>query len=96
MPSNPMPPQWLKRATAKATVEAYDETMAQSVVLTYVLTECPKGVTLVDLSARLNGQLYHPEDGMAVERAVRELVRARLLHIDDGRIVATHAEFDFG
>ena len=67
--------------------DTYDETMSQSVVLTYVLTECPEGISVTSLAARLDGQLRQPEGGMAVEVAVRELVCCCLLQMRGGLVV---------
>lgn len=55
----------------------------ESTVLAHILCECPGGETIPVLSWLLSPS----EEGDLVERAVRELVRARLLRIEGGRVV---------
>jgi hypothetical protein len=70
---------------------APDERLIQSVLLAYVETEQPEGVTILMLSLRFNAEFEQGIGGSAVERAVRELVRDGLLRMRGGKVVPERA-----
>lgn len=61
----------------------YDDRSAQSAVLAYLVNERPGGERIPELSRRFSLS----EEGDVIERAIRELVRARLLCIEHGKVV---------
>jgi hypothetical protein len=64
-------------------------------VLAFLLDECPNQLTIAEVSWALNRGAQEFETDDAVERAVRELVSAGLLHCQDGFVVPTRAALSF-
>jgi hypothetical protein len=71
----------------------YDDLTVESLVLSYVMTERNPRLTIPRLVWELAGEL-EDEDG-AIERAVRELVRARLLRCEGGFLRPDLADLRF-
>jgi hypothetical protein len=67
-----------------------EDTKAERVVLAFLLKEHPSQLTIPELSLALNADPGFDSDD-AVERAVRELVGAGLLHCEGAFIVPTRA-----
>lgn len=63
----------------------------ESIVLAYVKTERPEGVYLAALALHFNAEFGQGSTGLAVERAVRELVRDGRLRMRGGKVVPAHA-----
>jgi hypothetical protein len=61
--------------------------VVESVVLAYLVTERPQGMTILMLSLHLNAEFDQGVEGSAVERAVRELVRDGQLRMQGGKVV---------
>jgi hypothetical protein len=77
---------WQNR-TGKATTDSlYDELRVESIVFAYVTTERPSGIRIAALAEHFNEELGQGVEGDAVERAVVELVRNRLLMMEDGLV----------
>jgi len=70
---------------------SYDALLVESVVLSYVLTECPEGISVWALAAHFNVEFDQGEGSMDVEVAARELVRSRLLQMRRGMLVPDQA-----
>jgi len=66
---------------------SYDDLLVESAVLAFVIGERPGGVTIPELSRLLNAERGEDGEDDAVERAVRELVRARLLRCAGGLLL---------
>lgn len=71
-----------------------DDAKAERVVLAFLLEEHPSLLTIPELSRALNADPGFDTDD-AVERAVRELVGAGLLHCEGAFIVPTRAALYF-
>lgn len=71
-----------------------EDAKAERVVLAFLLEEHPSLPTIPELSRALNADLGFDTDD-AVERAVRELVGAGLLHCEGAFIVPTRAALYF-
>lgn len=82
-----MPVWWRKRIPAEPERRASEDILVESAVLTYLLTEQPKGVTIPMLALRFNAEFGQGASGWAVERAVRELVRDGRLQMRGGKVV---------
>jgi hypothetical protein len=67
----------------------------ERVVLAFLLDEHPNQLTVAEVSWALNASSAEFERGDAVERAVRELVGAGLLHCRDGYVLPTKAALYF-
>lgn len=67
----------------------YDDAVMETVVLISVIAQRPRGVTIMDLARRLSPP--DPQVIDIVERAVLELVRARLLRMDGPFVVPDRA-----
>jgi hypothetical protein len=61
--------------------------VVESVVLAYLITERPQGMTILMLSLYFNAEFDQGVEGSAVERAVRELVRDGQLRMQGGKVV---------
>lgn len=61
--------------------------LVESIVLTFLIGECPEGEPVFALALRFNEEFEQGSEGDAVERAIVELVRNRLLRIEGGRVV---------
>lgn len=85
--SQRMPHWWRRRARAGAGVSISEDMLVESVVLTYIITECPEGVTIPALALRFNAKFEQGVAGSAVERAVRELVCDGRLQIRGGHVI---------
>jgi hypothetical protein len=83
-----MPGWWRRRERSKSGRYAATDTLVESVVLAYVLTERPEGVMIPTLALHFNAEFDQGVDGSAVERAVRELVCAGLLRMEGARVMA--------
>jgi hypothetical protein len=68
-------------------VSESSDMLVQSVLLAYVVFERPDGVTIVELALRFSAEFGQGHTGDAVERAVRELVRMRLLQMNGSRVI---------
>ena len=82
-----MPGRWRRRIQAEPEKSISEDVLVESVVLAYIVTECPDGVTIPALALRFNAEFDQGASGSAVERAVRELVRDGRLQIQAGRVV---------
>jgi hypothetical protein len=71
-----------------------EDAKAERVVLAFLLEEHPSQLTIPELSGALNADPGFDTDD-AVERAVRELVGAGLLHCEGALIVPTRAALYF-
>jgi hypothetical protein len=71
-----------------------DDAKAERVVLAFLLEEHPSLLTIPELSRALNADRGFDTDD-AVERAVRELVGAGLLHCEGAFIAPTRAALYF-
>jgi hypothetical protein len=67
------------------------DTQAEHVVLTFILAEHPAQLTIPEVSRALNAVPNSFSSFDAVERAIRELVGAGLLHCQDGFVLPTRA-----
>jgi hypothetical protein len=74
-------------AVAASTAE--EDAKTESAVLAFVLAELPAELTIPELSLALNAGSNSLDD--AVERAVRELVSAGLLHCRGAFVLPTRA-----
>lgn len=74
---------------------ATQDTKAERTVLAFVLNEHPNQLTVAEVSWALNQDSAEFERVDAVERAVRELVGAGLLHCSDGFVMPTRAALYF-
>lgn len=70
---------------------AAQDMKAERAVLTFLISEHPNQLTVAEVSWALNTGPVEFEAGDAVERAVRELVGAGLLHCSDGFVLPTRA-----
>ncbi|MET0305265.1 MAG: hypothetical protein ABW196_03435 [Solirubrobacterales bacterium] len=73
---------------------AGEDAKAERVVLAFLLEEHPTPLTIPELSRALNADPGFDTDD-AVERAVRELVGAGLLHCEGAFVVPTRAALYF-
>ncbi len=70
---------------------ACEDTKVERVVLSFLLDKHPSQLTIPELSSALNADPNRFEANDAVERAVRELVGAGLLHCRGGFVLPTRA-----
>jgi hypothetical protein len=61
--------------------------MVESVVLAYLVTERPEGMTIPALALHFNAEFDQGVNGSAVERAVRELVCDGRLRMDGAKVI---------
>ncbi len=66
---------------------ASEDIRVESAVLAYVVTERLQGVIIAMLALRFAAEFDQGSSGMAVERAVRELVRDGRMRMRGGRVV---------
>ncbi len=74
---------------------AAEDRRTESAVLAFLLTEYPSKLTVPELSLALNTDPGAFSSADAVERAVRELVGAGLLHCQGGFVLPTRAALYF-
>jgi hypothetical protein len=74
---------------------AAEDAKAERTVLAFLLDEHPSQLTIPELSLALNAHPGGFESEDAVERAVRELVGAGLLHCQHGFVLPTRAALYF-
>jgi hypothetical protein len=79
-------PDWLRQRGRMKSGNA-DDSLVEAVVLAYVITERPEGVTIPALALRFNAEFDQGVCGSAVERAVLELVRDGRLWMQSGKVV---------
>ena len=72
-----------------------EDAKAERVVLAFLLEEHPSQLTIPELSRALNAESGGFDSEDAVERAVRELVSAGLLHCQGGFVLPTRAALYF-
>jgi hypothetical protein len=72
---------------ARAEASASEDVLVESVVLAYIVTERPQGMTIPMLALHFNAEFQQGASGSAVECAVRELVRAGRLQMHGGKVV---------
>jgi hypothetical protein len=70
---------------------AAEDRKVESAVLAFLLAEFPNQLTIPEVSWALNPRTEEFAEGDAVERAVRQLVGASLLHCREGFVVPTRA-----
>jgi hypothetical protein len=85
-----MPLWWTRRDRKEPGRIGIDDALVQSVVLAYIITERSEGVTIPMLSLHFNAEFDQGEKGLAVERAVRELVSEGRLRMEVGLVVPRH------
>jgi hypothetical protein len=76
-------------------IPAAEDRKTESAVLAFLLAEFPNQLTIPEVSWALNPRSEEFAEGDAVERAVRQLVGASLLHCRDGFVVPTQAALYF-
>ncbi|HEY5816727.1 MAG TPA: hypothetical protein VIS95_10385 [Solirubrobacterales bacterium] len=74
---------------------AAEDRKTESAVLAFLLAEFPNQLTIPEVSWALNPRSEEFAEGDAVERAVRQLVGASLLHCREGFVVPTRAALYF-
>jgi hypothetical protein len=74
-----------------AAVPAAEDVKAERQVMTFLLNEYPNQLTIAEVSRALNDGAIRFDTEDAVERAIRELVGAGLLHCRDGFVLPTRA-----
>jgi len=67
----------------------------ESAVLAFVLDEHPNRLTIPEVSWAMSPRGSEFAHGDAIERAVRELVGAGLLHVAEGFVLPTRAALHF-
>lgn len=88
-------PSWWERGLRENSEQcAADDVLVESVVLAYIVGECPEGVSILTLSLRFNAELDQGIGGLAVERAVRELVCSGRLQMQGGKVVPDRAAWE--
>jgi hypothetical protein len=70
---------------------AAEDRKVESAALAFLLAEYPNQLTIPEVSWSLNPRSEEFAEGDAVERAVRQLVGADLLHCREGFVVPTRA-----
>jgi hypothetical protein len=83
------------RAERDTAGPAPEDSKAERVVLAFLIDEHPNRLTVAEVSWALNDGPVEFEAEDAVERAVRELVGARLLRCSDGFVQPTRAALYF-
>ncbi|MCW2987409.1 MAG: hypothetical protein JWM24_347 [Solirubrobacterales bacterium] len=78
---------WRRRVRTDSKRCASDDVVVESVVLAYIVTERPEGVTIPMLALRFNAEFDQGISGSAIERAVRELVCDGQLRMHRGKVV---------
>jgi hypothetical protein len=89
-----MPSWWKRKPRENSERCVADAVLVESVVLAYVVGECPQGVTIPTLAVRFNAEFDQGIGGLAVERAVRELVCAGRLQMQGGRVVPDRSAWE--
>ena len=79
---------WDKRQTRHAAGSSYEDLRVESAVLSYVAAHGGDELTIPQLVRDLIPELGEEETGTALERAIRELVRARILCCEGGFVRA--------
>lgn len=79
----------------RETPTAEQDAQTESAVLAFILEEHPAQLTITEVSLVLNADQNAPDSGDAVERAVRELVSAGLLHCQGAFVLPTRAALYF-
>jgi hypothetical protein len=74
---------------------ASEDARTESAVLGFVLKEHPTHLTILELSLAMNHDRVDFSAGDEVERAIRELVGAGLLHIAAGLVLPSRAALYF-
>jgi hypothetical protein len=64
-----------------------EDIRVESAVLAYIVAERPQGVIIPALALRFAAEFDQGSSGLAVERAVRELVRDGRLRMQGGKVV---------
>jgi len=82
------------RQSGDPTSPSEEDARVEAAVLAFVLEEHPDCLTIPELSLALNADPGFDSDD-AVERAIRELVGAGLLHCQGGLVVPTRAALRF-
>jgi hypothetical protein len=73
----------------------HDDKKVQAAALNLVLAEHPSQLTIAEISRELIGEDPDFADRDAIERAVRELTGAGLLHRSEALVVASRAALRF-
>jgi hypothetical protein len=90
-------PGWSRRLVRTEPLRCTaEDVVVESVLLAYVGTERPEGVTIPMLALRFNVEFDQGVNGSAVERAVRELVRDGRLQMRGGKVVAARSDWRVG
>jgi hypothetical protein len=83
---NAFPVRWALGGAGDS-APSYEDLTVESAVLAFVVGERPEGTTIFDLGWKMNGGTIDTRENDAIERAVRELVRARLLRMEGALVV---------
>ena len=81
-----MPGRWRKQDRSDSERSPSGDVVVESVVLAYIVSDRPEGVTIPMLALRFNAEFEQGVSGSAVERAVRELCDGRL-QMQGGKVV---------
>lgn len=84
--ADPNPTDCVERDTARP---AAQDAKAERTVLAFLLAEHPNPLTIAEVAWALNHGTFEFETEDAIERAIRELVGAGLLHCSDGFVMPT-------
>jgi hypothetical protein len=77
------------------TIPAREDAATESAVLQQVLALHPAQITLAELTREVGGQSANFDQRDAIERAVRDLAGAGLLHRHDSFVLPTRAALRF-
>ena len=91
LPHNAMASWWKRLARKDPERRPPVDVVVQSVVLAYIVAECPEGVSIALLARHFNAEFEQGIDGTAVECAVRELVSNGQLRTQGGKVVPDRA-----
>lgn len=78
-----------RRIERRAERRPAEDIRVESAVLAHIVVERPEGVIIPMLALRFGAEFDQGSSGLAVERAVRELVRDGRLRMQGGRVVPT-------